>query len=159
MVSIIEPEKGWVPGSSIWHPLIYVCTLNFSPGFRVGVSLTLTPSFYFVVLHFFTDYYFLLSLLYFLSAMPPPKLKLQHIYSLCIFSIQHYFDHKQFSKNHICFVTGVKVYKVLIQTRHRLTPNQDLLSWILCFSCKNIILNCQDTNFLAGNRLFLVWNS
>ena len=101
MVSIIEPEKGWVPGSSIWHPLIYVCTLNFSPGFRVGVSLTLTPSFYFVVLHFFTDYYFLLSLLYFLSAMPPPKLKLQHIYSLCIFSIQHYFDHKQFSKNHM----------------------------------------------------------
>ena len=95
---------------------MYVCTLNFSPGFRVGVSLTLTPSFYFVVLHFFTDYYFLLSLLYFLSAMPPPKLKLQHIYSLCIFSIQHYFDHKQFSNNHICFVTGVKIYKVLIQS-------------------------------------------
>ena len=98
-------EKGWVPVSLIWHPLMYVCTLNFSPGFRVGVSLTLTPSFYFVVLHFFTDYYFLLSLLYFLSAMPPPKLKLQHIYSLCIFSIHQYFDQKQFSKNHICFVS------------------------------------------------------
>ena len=107
-------EKGWVPVSLIWHPLMYVCTLNFSPGFRVGVSLTLTPSFYFVVLHFFTDYYFLLSLLYFLSAMPPPKLKLQHIYSLCIFSIQHYFDHKQFSKNHMCFVIGVEIYKVFI---------------------------------------------
>ena len=158
MVSIIEPEKGWVPGSSIWHPLIYVCTLNFSPGFRVGVSLTLTPSFYFVVLHFFTDYYFLLSLLYFLAAMYLPlNWNCNTFIHFAFFLFNIILTTSNFLRI-TCFVTGVEINQ-LSQTRHRLTPNQDLLSWILCFSCKNIILNCQDTNFLAGNRLFLVWNS